>query len=382
MNSSGQPIRRIASNLLWSPEGFLRHPLVTVAADGEVLGVEQCAEPDRLAGVEFYGGVLLPGLVNAHCHLELAHLGGAIPAGCGFTGFIRALRAYRHAATADERRRAADRTDAAMRSRGIRAVGDTSNGLSSFATKRRSALRYHTFAEFFGLRGSTTDHLAPLLAEPDTSATPHSLYSVQQAPFAELAARGDAPLSLHYLETPGERELFRQRGELWEWYRSEGLACDFLHYGSPTRRLVEQTPRDRSLLLVHATCTTQEDIDLLREHFTAPLYWCLCPGSNRHISGLRPPVELLRRNGALICLGTDSPASNPAMSLFEEMRLLAEVPLAELIAWATLHGARALGMEHELGSVEPGKRPGLCLLSGIDYATMRLTPASQLRPLL
>ena len=205
---------------------------------------------------------------------------------------------------------------------------------------------------------------------------------MQQTPFAELAARGDAPLSLHYLETPGERELFRQRGELWEWYRSEGLACDFLHYGSPTRRLVEQTPRDRSLLLVHATCTTQEDIDLLREHFTAPLYWCLCPGSNRHISGLRPPVELLRRNGALICLGTDSPASNPAMSLFEEMRLLAEVPLAELIAWATLHGARALGMEHELGSVEPGKRPGLCLLSGIDYATMRLTPASQLRPLL
>ena len=178
------------------------------------------------------------------------------------------------------------------------------------------------------------------------------------------------------------KELFRGKGGLWEWYRSEGLACDFLHYGSPTRRLVEQTPRDRSLLLVHATCTTQEDIDQLREHFTAPLYWCLCPTSNRHISGLRPPVELLRRNGALICLGTDSPASNPAMSLFEEMRQLEEVPLGELIAWATLHGARALGMEQELGSVEPGKRPGLCLLSGIDYASMRLGPSARLRPLL
>ena len=57
MNSSGQPIRRIASNLLWSPEGFLRHPLVTVAADGEVLGVEQCAEPDRLAGVLIDAGI-------------------------------------------------------------------------------------------------------------------------------------------------------------------------------------------------------------------------------------------------------------------------------------------------------------------------------------
>lgn len=382
MNSSAQPIRRIASNLLWQPGGFLRHPLVSIDAGGRILGVEQCAKPDRLAGVEFYGGVLLPGLVNAHCHLELAHLAGMIPAGCGFRGFIRALRAHRHAVSGEERHRAADRIDAAMRSRGIRAVGDTSNGMTSFATKRQSVLRYHTFAELFGLRSSTTEHLAPLLAEPDTSPTPHSLYAVQEAPFAALAREGDAPLSLHYLETPDEKELFRGKGGLWEWYRSEGLSCDFLHYGSPTRRLVEQTPRDRSLLLVHATCTTQEDIDQLREHFTAPLYWCLCPTSNRHISGLRPPVELLRRNGALICLGTDSPASNPAMSLFEEMRQLEEVPLGELIAWATLHGARALGMEQELGSVEPGKRPGLCLLSGIDYASMHLGPSARLRPLL
>ena len=103
MNSSAQPIRRIASNLLWQPGGFLRHPLVSIDAGGRILGVEQCAEPDRLAGVEFYGGVLLPGLVNAHCHLELAHLAGMIPAGCGFRGFIRALRAHRHAVSGEEK---------------------------------------------------------------------------------------------------------------------------------------------------------------------------------------------------------------------------------------------------------------------------------------
>ena len=65
-------------------------------------------------------------------------------------------------------------------------------------------------------------------------------------------------------------------------------------------------------------------------HFTAPVWWCLCPGSNRYISRLVPPVELFRRNGLNICLGTDSLASNTALSLLGEMRHLGKIPLAEL----------------------------------------------------
>ena len=84
MNSSAQPSRRIASNLLWTPQGLVRNPLVEVAADGRVLSVGTCSEPDRMPGTEFYSGVLAPGLVNAHCHLELSYLRGAIPEGCGF----------------------------------------------------------------------------------------------------------------------------------------------------------------------------------------------------------------------------------------------------------------------------------------------------------
>ena len=372
MNSSAQPSRRIASNLLWTPQGLLRNPLVGVAADGRILSVGTCPEPDRCPGTEFYAGVLAPGLVNAHCHLELSYLLGAIPERCGFAGFAGAMSQVRERFSAEQRAQAAD---AAMWQAGIEAVGDISNGDTTFAVKSRSRIAYRTFVEFFGLRAASAEHLLPLLRHPQTSLTPHSLYSVQDAPLRAIAARGDAPLSIHFMETPAEAELFEQRGELWEWYRKAGFTCDFLHYGSPARRIVESVPADRSVILIHNCCVNQQDIDLIMNHFTAPVWWCLCPGSNRYISRLVPPVELLRRNGLNICLGTDSLASNTALSLLGEMQHLGKIPLAELLTWAAPNGARALGFS-ELGEVAAGKRPGLAVLSGLDYDSMTLTPAS------
>ena len=313
MNSSAQPSRRIASNLLWTPQGLLRNPLVGVAADGRILSVGTCPEPDRCPGTEFYAGVLAPGLVNAHCHLELSYLLGAIPERCGF---------------------------------------------------------------------ASAEHLLPLLRHPQTSLTPHSLYSVQDAPLRAIAARGDAPLSIHFMESPGEAALFEHRGPLWEWYAKAGFSCDFLHYGSPAERLVACVPHDRRVVLVHDCCITQHDIDIVMGHFTAPVWWCLCPRSNRYISGLEPPVELLRRNRLNICLGTDSLASNDRLSVFEEMRMFPGIPLPELLAWAAGGGAQALGMEDALGEIAPGRRCGLTVVSGLDYDTLCLTPASQIRRIL
>lgn len=182
MNSSAQPSRRIASNLLWTPQGLLRNPLVGVAADGRILSVGTCPEPDRCPGTEFYAGVLAPGLVNAHCHLELSYLLGAIPERCGFAGFAGAMSQVRERFSAEQRVQAVEAADAAMWQAGIEAVGDISNGDTAFAVKSRSRIAYHTFVEFFGLRAASAEHLLPLLRHPQTSLTPHSLYSVQDAP--------------------------------------------------------------------------------------------------------------------------------------------------------------------------------------------------------
>lgn len=374
--------RKIASNWLWTPEGFLRRPLVTLDDGGRILDVRTCDDPDREPFTEFHAGLLTPGFVNAHCHLELSALRGRIPEGCGFAGFARAMGEVRGLADEEERRAAIAAADAEMMRGGIVAVGDIANGEAAFDVKSAGRIAYRTFAEFFGLRTMAADGLRPLLRHPRTSLTPHSVYSVQDAPFRALCAEGTAPLSIHFMESPAEAELFAGRGPLHEWYARAGFACDFLHYGSPAERLVRSIPAERSLILVHACCVGKEEVRRILAHFTAPVYWCLCPRSNRYISRLAPPVALLRSLGARICLGTDSLASNRSLSLLDELRALGGVPLRESLRWATLGGAEALGLDDALGTVAPGKRPGLNLLTGLDFERMALTPDTRVKPLL
>jgi cytosine/adenosine deaminase-related metal-dependent hydrolase len=179
----------------------------------------------------------------------------------------------------------------------------------------------------------------------------------------------DRPLSIHFLESEEEIDLFRRRGPLWDWYSEQGLSPDFLDYGSPAERVVAQVPHDRPVTLVHNCCVTQRDIDMVMGHFTAPVTWVLCPGSNRYISGAIPPVALLRKNGLKIAVGTDSLASNETLSMVRELRLLAaadrDIPLAELLGWAAAD------------TIEVGHAPGLALLTGVDLETLRLTENSR-----
>ena len=95
----------------------------------------------------------------------------------------------------------------------------------------------------------------------------------------------------------------------------------------------------------------------------------LCPRSNDYISGLRPPVELLREMGCRICIGTDSLASNESLSMVEEMKCFMDIPLRELITWATQNGAEALGLGDKIGTVEEGYHSGIVLLEGITADT-------------
>ncbi|MDE6778353.1 MAG: amidohydrolase family protein [Alistipes sp.] len=372
-------LRRIASHRLLLPDStLLPSPLVTVDGDGCILAVESVSDVDRREGVEFYPGLLVPGFVNAHCHLELSHLGGFVPRRCGFAGFARAMGAARGRFTDEERSMAAAAAAAAMWHEGVAAVGDISNGPASFAVKAASPLRFRNWVELFGLGVRDAEALRPLLDRPNASLTPHSVYSVQDAPFRAICAAGREPLSIHFMESAGEAELFAGRGELAEWYAAQGWTCDFLGYGMPSERIVESVPADRSVVLVHDCHVTQPDIDIIMSHFSAPVWWCLCPRSNDFISGVRPPVELLRRNGLNICIGTDSMASNDSLSMLEEVRALSDMPLAEALVAATLGGAQALGFD-DLGAVEPGRRPGLAVVSGVDFDTMTLRDTAAAR---
>ena len=144
-----------------------------------------------------------------------------------------------------------------------------------------------------------------------------------------------------------------------------GWECDFLHYGSPAKRITGQVEADRKVMLIHNCCIREQDYDVIEQHFSQRPSWVVCPRSNDYISGLRPPLELLRSRGAEICIGTDSLASNEELSMVGEMKMMSEVPLAELCKWATINGAKALGIDDEFGRVEIGRKCGLVLLEGI-----------------
>lgn len=114
---------------------------MTVRADGRIESVETCAAPDGRPGVEFYAGVLVPGLINVHCHLELSYLRGAIAQDGGFAAFARSMGRVRGQFSEQERAAAIAAADARMWAEGMQAVGDVANGDSAFAVKAAAACR-------------------------------------------------------------------------------------------------------------------------------------------------------------------------------------------------------------------------------------------------
>lgn len=353
---------------------------------GRLVDLERADRIDSRAGVEFFSGLLIPGMVNAHCHLELSWLRGRIPRGCGLAGFADAMvsvRAQGKAAEA-ERVEAAAYRDAVMYREGIVAVADICNGSTTFPVKRRSKIHYHNFIELFGLRVTDT---TPVRSVADAAAqsgqafsvTPHAVYSLQDAPFRVAAEEGD-PLSIHFLESMAETELFAGKGLLWERNLREGVSVDFLHYGSPAGRITGSICGRKNVLLVHNTFARQGDVERIERHFASAggtVTWVLCPRSNDYIESAVPPAGMLAEMGVRVAIGTDSLASNDSLSLVEELKKLSAVPLETRLLWATINGALALGIDSWAGSFEAGKSPGAVLLTHIDWERWELTPRTQ-----
>lgn len=370
--------RKIASHYALI-NGHLERNIIVELDGRTITAIEQATSIDNRAGVEFYPGILMAGMVNAHCHLELSYLRDAIDEGSGFAGFAGAIGRVRNNFTVEERLHAASVADAAMWEEGVEAVADIANDLVVMPVKQRSAIHYHTFIEFFGLNNRDLDSARQMASGEGCSLTPHSTYSVQDEPFRTICGEGNAPLSLHFLESDDEQALYDNRGSLHDWYERQGWAIDFLHYGTPAQRVARSIPTHRRIMLIHNVKTTAEDVKIIERHFTSGAHWVLCPESNRYISRTEPPVEMLRQMGVKIAIGTDSLASARHLSMVENMRLLGDVPLNELLLWATRNGAEALGLEASLGDLRIGTAPGIVVVENADLHNMRLTPETRSR---
>ncbi|MEO7307589.1 MAG: amidohydrolase family protein [Ferruginibacter sp.] len=377
--------RKFSADHIFDGYGFRQQQVLITDANGVITGIVDEAEAGD--GIEKLDGILSPGFINAHCHLELSHMRGLIPKHTGLVDFVLKVVNERHFAT-DEILAAIEDAEEEMLGQGIVAVGDICNNVLTITQKNKGRLQYHNFIEASGFPTSVAksrfDRSLAFLAEYRTTTngerstiSPHAPYSVSPEMFAMI---NDLPnnnlLTIHNQETAAENEFFEKgTGDLLRMYTQMGIDISFF---KPSDKTSLQTwlpyfTKGQTIILVHNVCISE--IDLAFAKLQTPnskliTYYCLCPNANLYISNTLPDVRMLMQQTENIVLGTDSLASNDQLSILEEIKTLqnnfGELDLTVLLKWATSNGSKALQMDRKLGSFEKGKQPGVVLIEGVE----------------
>lgn len=362
----------------------IKNGIVTVDDQGRIISV---IDPISVtapfdAPVEQLNGIICPGFVNAHCHLELSHLKNKLPRKTGLVEFIIGVQKFRDA-DKGEITDAAAKADEEMYNNGIVAVGDISNNIVTIAIKQKSKLYYHNFVECFGFLPekatevfNKTLEVVNAFKPMPASLVPHAPYSVSKELFRmirDFNETGHNLVSMHNQESEDENKFYRYKlGTFNDLYAHFGMD---ISYFKPQARnsiqsIVPLLTDNQKILLVHNTFTNLKDIYFIKR-FDRDINWCFCPNANLYIENKLPKVELFAGQGYdRITLGTDSLASNSGLSILSEMITLQKsfpsLSTAHLIQWGTQNGAKFLGIADEKGTIEPGKVPGLNLITNMD----------------
>ncbi len=388
-------MKKISADLVITNNGPPQQDQVIILDDSNtIIELANAADHDP-SSVKRYRGAIIPGFVNAHCHLELSHLYGMVETGTGLLPFMQKVVQMREIGQEiiDQAIRDGDQE---MIDNGIVAVGDISNQVDTFEIKRSSRIRYYTFVEMFDFMQPQksdeffTNYLQVFEQAPDDNsnrktAVPHAPYSVSPVLFKKIKSlqKSDCTVSVHNQETVEEDLLFRHgTGKFGDFFQEFGFTLDhFQPTGmSSIRYTLSHLDPNQRTLLVHNTMTSSEDIVFV-ERWSNLVYWATCPNANLYIENHLPHYQKFIDQNCKICVGTDSLTSNWGLSIWEELKTIHKyqsyVPVEELIRWATINGALALGFEKSLGSIERGKRPGLNLVDLDDSGGVDLRGSCQ-----
>jgi len=391
-------MKRFSAQFIFTNAGPpLKRAIITAEDDGTIVKVEESkGELKERQSVEFYNGIIVPGFVNSHCHLELSHLKGAIPEGGGLADFLMNVRKLRNY-DQEEIISAAEREDESLFMEGVSLCADICNTAATFDIKKRSRIRYISLGEVFGIdpekSGRRMDELMHLAKAAEEAGltfypVPHSTYTVPLPLFRMLREKstGNKVTSIHFMESESEAAFLKDHtGPMRRAYEESGLMSEKLQMpkDNVTAIMDEVTPAG-NLILVHNTYADRATVAAVNKRGNT--FWCLCPGSNLYIENKLPPVEMLMEEGCRIVIGTDSLSSNKKLSMLAEMKIIQEhfpsVKLEELIRWATVNGAEALGEGDTYGTIEPGKRPGLVVIEDIDLPHLKLLAESSVTRLI
>lgn len=359
----------------------VKNGVITIDSNGKILNIDQ-RENHESSNLETYEGIIVPGFVNTHCHLELSHMKSVAPTGTGLLPFLKTVVNFRDVSE-DQIMTAIKAGDLEMQQEGIVAVGDISNKTDTVATKSKSPIRYYTFVEMFDFMQNdwadkTFDDYYKVFEEQSNgngnrkSCVPHAPYTVSQKLFSKLKKETDKgmTISIHNQETPHEDAFFLNKtGDFLKFYETFQISIDDFKPSGKTAihyALENMNPSCRTLF-VHNTMTGSEDIQKAHDWGGKNVFWATCANANLYIENRMPDYQKFIDNDAQMTIGTDSLTSNWQLSIIDEMRTISKfqsyIPFETLLKWATLNGAKALGFEEDLGSIEVGKTPGLNLLN-------------------
>lgn len=373
----------LAANYIYDGLKLKKNAYVSVDNQGKILYVsdenEALVERERTI---FYNGIISPGFVNSHCHIELSSLKKRIPQNIGMTEFINNVSRIRTQSN-NQIKQEILKADQLMYNNGISAVGDIMNTDNSIEIKRSSKIYYHNFIEVFGidyLKSKQVVQQALLIrnslseAGLKSSITPHAFYSINNDLYDFILKHSSPILSIHFLESEQELNLYENK---------TGQLYDFLTKTNPDYigminslydlkiRVHEVQSSVNNLILVH-------NIEMEESFFETckSSYLCICPRSNMFIHNKLPSKALFESNNNII-IGTDSLASNDTLCILEEIKCLFNnynnISLTDALKWATYNGAKALGIDDNFGRLKKSFAPGIILLENLDLKNLLIS---------
>ena len=343
----------------------IKEGVLQISDDGQVIAIFKNRIEVPEDKLDIFEGILCPGFVNAHCHLELSHLKGNAEKGKGFLEFSNIIR-QRDNYSDTAKQLGIVRAEQEMINNGIVAVGDICNTSDTIEQKQKENLKYYNFIETFGVDVNKLDVVFSQAIElkneyrdanQKASIVPHSPYSVPPVLMKKINNAFDDEdelLTVHMQETKEENQLFEKKeGKLFEWLENINASSEIWEKRKDSTDSLKELGR-KKILMVHNTFSKKEDI--------TDNYYCTCPKANLYIERCLPDYSIF--NTEKLCVGTDSLASNNSLSILEEILIVqknSDFNLNTLLKIACKNGAEALGFEN-LGTFEKGKKPGVNLI--------------------
>ncbi len=361
-------MRIIKANKIFDGEKFIEDDIAVVIEGNKIVELTKEYGND----VERYNGILLPGFINAHCHLELSYLQNQFVHQRGMVFFLKQMIEKKNLYDREFIIQKASEWDERMWENGIAEVGDIINIVDTLEVKIKSKINYFNFIEIFGLSKNRADAIfesaKQILYKFKSNSlrvniVPHSPYSLSSPLWQKYFNFEDIKVekisSFHFMESYSEKEFIKKGYSEMSEYFSKDLGYkkeEYNHvYQNFLSNLDKYLKKDEKIIFVHNTYLSEEDMTILNDYL-GKIYFCLCPKANLFIEGKLPNVLMMRQYSDNICIGTDSLASNDELDIVDEMNTLLdyipELRIEDVLRWATSNGSKALNSQDKYGYIK------------------------------